>query len=78
MTNVVSQNTILSTLGKGGFIQYDNVNAKPVLLDKAFNAIGTIRFDTFLKLCGYAWINRCKAPKGAPDWAKDYFRQDRA
>jgi len=65
---VVSQNTILETLSKGGKICWDTIGARASLLSATDEVLGTIRFDTYLKITGYAWIE-----KTGSDYSCDYY-----
>jgi len=68
MNKVVSQNTILETLPRGGKIRWDTIYAKAHLLSGTGEVLGTIRFDTYLRITGYAWIE-----KTGSDYSYEYY-----
>jgi len=65
---IVSQNTILETLSKDGKIRWNTIYAEAHLLSDADEVLGTIRFDTYLKITGYAWIG-----KTGSDYSCEYY-----
>ena len=65
---IVSQNTILETLSKGGKIRWNTISALATLLSDAGEALGRIRFDTYCRITRYAWIE-----KTGSDYCCDYY-----
>lgn len=47
---VIRKSKIVPTLLAGGYIRYEQIDAKPSLYDASNNCLGVIRFDTFLQL----------------------------
>ena len=65
---IVSQNTILETLSKGGKIRWNTIYAEAHLLSATDEELGTIRFDTYLKITRYEWIE-----KTGSDYSCEYY-----
>ena len=66
---VVSENTIFETLSKhDGKIRWHNIQAKAQLLSGDGEVLGTIRFDTYLKIARYSWIE-----KTGSDYSHEYY-----
>ena len=65
----VSQKTILETLTKhGGTIRWHTLHAKAHLLSSDGEVLGAIRFETYLRFTGYAWIE-----KTGSDFSHSYY-----
>jgi hypothetical protein len=65
----VTQNNVLETLSRrGGKIRWDAISAKAHLLSSAGEVIGAIRFDTFLRITSYTWIERAGS-----DYSYEYY-----
>lgn len=47
---VVNKKQIEAMLLTGGYIKWDTIEAKALLLDNTREVVGTIRFDTYLQL----------------------------
>ena len=65
---IVSQNTILETLSKGGKICWDSIGARVSLLSATDEVLGTIRFDTYCRIIRYAWIEKIGS-----DYSREYY-----
>ena len=70
----VSQKTILETLKNGGSIRWHTITAKAHLLSGSDEVLGAIRFDTYLRVTGLAWVG-----KTGSDYSHNYYglREDR-
>jgi len=71
----VSQKTILETLkNDGGKIRWHTIHAKAHLLSGTGEVLGAIRFDTYLRVTGLAWVG-----KTGSDYSCDYYgmKEDR-
>ena len=65
----VSQKTILETLTRhGGKIRWHTIQAKAHLLSSDDEVLGAIRFDTYLRITGYAWIGKIGS-----DFSHNYY-----
>ena len=64
-TKRTNKNNILTTLKEGGYIKYNTFNAKPYLFNRTGEQVGTINFNTYLKL------DLVEVPKR--DWTFTYY-----
>ena len=66
---IVSQKAIFDVVKKGGKIRWDSMNEKAHLLDVSGAIVGSIRFDTYLKMTKYTWF----VEKIDSDFRYDYY-----